>query len=313
LTKKCFLNILLGSLLLTANAQGINCNPLLPRHTIAAAPLWADLTFLASDELQGRKTGSVGSLKAQRYLQQAFSNIGIKPFGDSHLHPFTHQQPIKDVLGTNVMGWLPGSNYPKQYIVITAHYDHIGKEPRKIFNGADDNASGVAALLALARNIKNRPLKHSVIFVATDAEELGLYGSIAFLRNSPVAIDKIKYNLNMDMIAYPGKKKRLYLAGAKAYQPLAEVINKSVVQASLCLLSGHNGSGNSYDRRYRIDWRKASDHYPFAKKGIPYLFFSVNDHKYYHTENDTIDKIDPVFYTAAVETIYTTLQLLDDN
>lgn len=294
------------------STQSTQCNAQTLRHTIDADKLWADLTFLASDELQGRRTGSSGSLKAQVYLQQAFKQIGTNAFKPNHRHPFSRTARSKPAYGTNIIGWLLGSDLPEQYIVVTAHFDHMGKEGLKIFNGADDNASGVAALLALARVIKTKPLRHSVIFVATDGEEQGLYGAKAFLRQPPVLIEQIKYNINLDMIGYPGKKRRLYLAGSKDFEQLRPVVNQSVRQASLCLVAGHDSTGFSYDRSYRINWRKASDHYSFYQQGIPYLFFSVGDHKYYHTESDTVDRIDRGFYTAAVESVLTTLQLLDE-
>ncbi|MFT4928577.1 MAG: hypothetical protein ACI8WB_004696 [Phenylobacterium sp.] len=309
---KPLISILLISGFLTFTTQAApTCNPLFFRDTIATEPLWADFTYLSSDALQGRKTGSKGSRKAQQYLQLAFNQIGVKAFHPDHRQPFRRTKTSSDFLGTNMVGWLPGSTLADEYIVIAAHYDHLGREGLKIFNGADDNASGVAALLAIARVIKAKPLRHSVIFVATDAEETGLYGAKAFLRQPPVAIKSIKYAINLDMIAQAGKKRRLYLAGGKAFKQLKDVIAQSVNQASLCLLAGHDSSGYSYDRKYRIDWARASDHYAFTEQGIANLFFSVGDHKYYHTERDTIATINKEFYFAAVETVLTSLGLLD--
>ncbi len=292
------------------------CNPLALRHTLlpinsAANQLWADLTALSADELQGRKTGTKGSFKAQKYLKSAFKQAGMNQYSTDYLHPFRLPRTGPDVLGTNVIGWLAGSELPNSYIVITAHYDHIGRDGLRVYNGADDNASGVAAMLAMARQIKQKPLRHSVIFVATDAEELGLYGAKAFVATPPVALENIKYNINLDMIAQQGVKRRLFVAGSKTAPQLTSAVNKSLSQASLCLIIGHDKSGRSYDRRYKIDWKRASDHYPFYQQGIPYLFFSVDDHKHYHTTHDTVSKIDKTFYTAAVETVLNTLRLVD--
>lgn len=298
-----------------AQTQTAGCAPLSLRHTFDDEQLWSDLRTLAADTLQGRKTGTPGSVKTQQFLQQTFAQIGLNAFTPDYRQPFRHAHWLKDTHGTNMLGWLPGTTQPQQYIVITAHYDHLGKFGRVIYNGADDNASGVAAMLTLARAVKRQPLHHSVIFVATDAEELGLYGATAFLQQPPVPIDHIRYHINLDMLAYPGKKRQLYVADGHANEAqnrvLSEVVRQSMAQASLCLLSGHDKVSRSHDRQHRINWPKASDHYSFGQRGIAYLFFSDNDHQYYHSEKDTIDKLDRRFYTAAVETIFTALKILD--
>ena len=103
-----------------------------------------------------------------------------------------------------MVAWLEGTQYPDKYIVITAHYDHLGKSGGKIYNGADDNASGVAAMLSIAEQLRRSRPKHSVIFLATDAEEKGLYGAKAFVQKPPVEISSIRFNLNLDMLAQGG-------------------------------------------------------------------------------------------------------------
>ncbi len=295
----------------SANANDMDCKRPTLKNTIAVEPLWADLTYLAADELKGRKAGSQGNELARQYIAKAFKQTGLQAFEPDYRQPFRFERRISDIVGTNVVGWQTGSEFPEQYIVITAHFDHVGKRGRTIFNGADDNASGVAAMLAIARQFKTQPPQHSIIFVATDAEELGLHGAKAFVKSPPVSLHKIKYNVNLDMLSQPGRRHRLYLAGGRASPQLIPVINQSIEQASVCLQAGHDGSTTSYNRERTINWRKSSDHFPFLQKGIPYLFLGVADHSYYHTGEDTIKRVRKPFYIGAVETVWSTVNLLD--
>ncbi|WP_416306028.1 M28 family peptidase [Neptunicella sp. SCSIO 80796] len=271
--------------------------------------LWLDLQTLSADEMQGRELGH--NQLAQQFLSRRYQQIGLSQFDPDYLQIFVHEYLIGNVQGANVVGWLEGREYPQQYAVITAHYDHLGKKGRRIYNGTDDNASGVAALLALATQIAKQPLRHSVIFLATDGEEKGFFGATAFIDAPPVELSAIKLNLNMDMISYPGRKRTLYLAGAKAYPQLNPIVEDAIAQAGVCLKVGHEGVSRGYSSDKRIDWRKASDHKVFAQKNIPFMYFGVNDHRYYHTDKDDIANIDATFYQAAVETILNSLRLWD--
>src|SRR5690606_18370697 len=100
----------------------------------------------------------------------------------------------------NVLGWIKGTENPDSFIVISAHYDHEGVKKGIIYNGADDNASGVSALFSFAEYFKSNPPKHSVILAAFDAEELGLRGSKYFVENPIVPLEKIRLNINLDMV-----------------------------------------------------------------------------------------------------------------
>ena len=153
-----------------------------------------DVTFLASDELEGRQTGTEGEKKAADYISKRFKELKLSEKGTKgFLQPFTfkpktnpHEEVKFDVngdgtiTGNNVIGFL--DNQASNTIIIGAHYDHLGKRGRKIYNGADDNASGVAALLVYAKEIAEMPLKHSVIFLFTDGEEVDLLGAKAFVK-----------------------------------------------------------------------------------------------------------------------------------
>ena len=255
--------------------------------------------------MQGRKPGRRGHELAQSYIRQSFQQAGLEPLQADYSHEFA----FRGGTAKNLIAKIPGKT--DRTFVVTAHYDHLGKKGHRIFNGADDNASGVAAMLEIARQLQPKQLQHTVLFVATDAEESGLYGAKAFLREPPVALQQIQLNINLDMIAYGGRKKRLYLAGGKAFPKLKPVIDQAIEQANLCLKAGHDNKSFNFNRQYRIDWLRASDHYPFYKQGIPYLFFSGPDHRYYHTQRDTADKIDSNFYTAVVETVLLTIKLAD--
>ena len=274
--------------------------------------LWRDLNILAADDMHGRQTGRPGAAKARDFIASRFKDIGLISFeaASPYLRPFKHSRWLSEFVGINVVGWLPGSEYRDEFIVITAHYDHIGTLGSKVFNGADDNASGVAALLAIASQVQMHRTKHSVLFVATDAEERGLFGAKAFVSDPPVAIDSIKYNLNLDMLAQGGRRHRLYVSASTANAELSAVVQRTKEEAGLCLVSGHKRAGFGSSSA-QLNWRKASDHAAFASKGIAYLFVGVDVHPDYHTVEDDVDKIDVRFFTAASETALRLLRNMD--
>ena len=274
---------------------------------IDGSRLWSDFSHLASDKMQGRKPGTPGHERAQVFLISAFKQAGFSSFNTQYRHPFD----VKGYQGTNLIAYIPGQS--ENAIVLTAHYDHLGIKGRRIYNGADDNASGVAAMLEIGRQVLAQPIEHTLILVATDQEEKGLYGARAFLQKPPVLLEHIKLNVNLDMIAQDRNKRRLYIAGARRNPNLKPVVESGIKHSTLCLKTGHDGVGFNYDRSARINWRKASDHYPFLKAGIPYLFFSVSDHKYYHTHKDQVEQVDQGFYMEATQTILTILRHADKH
>ena len=121
---------------------------------------------------------------------------------------------------SNIIGWFPGKIYPNHYLVLTAHYDHLGKRGHRIFNGANDNASGFAALLVLVRYYSKNPPAYNQLFVSPDGEEDGLYGAKYFVENPPVSRSEISLNINMDMLGHGARKKRLYIAGTRNHKHL---------------------------------------------------------------------------------------------
>jgi Zn-dependent M28 family amino/carboxypeptidase len=205
----------------------------------------------------------------------------------------------------NFVGLLKGKTYAEKYIVITAHYDHLGVQKGQIFNGADDNASGTAALFAIASYFKKNQPDHSLIFVAFDAEERGLTGSRHFVRNLPVPKASVVLNVNMDMISR-NNKGELYASGSRLYPQLKPALEKAQKKAGVKLLLGHDDPSTGRD-----DWTNQSDQAAFHAAKIPFIYFGVEDHKDYHRSTDDFDGIQPEFYVKAVETIIEAIVAFD--
>ena len=147
---------------------------------VCYATLLTDIQQLSAADMQGRKTGTAGAGLARELISERFAHLRLDRFNNSYQQPFVYSSwPEKT--GINMLGLRRGCTYPNHYIVVTAHYDHLGMQGRKIFHGADDNASGVAAMLELAARLNHFCPAYSYIFLATDAEESGLYGSKAFV------------------------------------------------------------------------------------------------------------------------------------
>ncbi|MEZ5344469.1 MAG: M20/M25/M40 family metallo-hydrolase [Pyrinomonadaceae bacterium] len=276
--------------------------------TIDAKKLIEDIRFLSSDEMRGRNTGSRESEAARTYILKRFKDSGVEPFGDSFFQEFSFTDRRENAFkGTNVIGLIKGKTEPGKYIVVTAHYDHVGAREGEIYNGADDNASGTSALFAIAKHFKENPPKRSIIFVAFDAEEKGLQGARYFVENLPVKQEEILLNVNMDMISR-NDKGELYAAGTFHYPEFKRVIESVQKTAPIKLLLGHDDP-----KLGRDDWTSQSDHGAFHRKKIPFIYFGVEDHKDYHRPTDDFENIQPQFYVNAVETIVMALRAIDEN
>lgn len=262
------------------------------------------LKTLSSDGFEGRKTGTKGGIKTRKYIINQFHSLGVLPFKKDYEQTFTFVDQTKTYIATNVLGWIKGTEKPDSYIVMSAHYDHEGIVNGAIFNGADDNASGVCALFALAEYFKKHPPKHSVILAAFDAEEMGLKGSKFFVENSKVPLRKIKLNLNMDMISRSDTNE-LFVVGTRYHANLKQVILNFKTKGDLKLVAGHDGADQ------KENWTYSSDHASFFRKNIPFLYFGVADHADYHTPNDDFENIQPNFYIEAVNTIISVFKTLD--
>ena len=277
--------------------------------------LLSHIRVLAADSMQGRRTATPGSERARRYLLGEFRRIALEPVGPSYEHPFTFQ-PRRDstttLPGVNLLGKVTGTRYPERYLVVTAHYDHVGVESAvdgdSIYNGADDNASGTAALLALAEHFRRHPPAATLLFAALDAEEMGLRGAQAFVDAPPVPKDAIVLNVNMDMVSR-NEKGELYAAGAAHYPFLGAYLDTVAARAPIRLLQGHDRPVPTA----QDDWTLQSDHGAFHRAGIPFVYFGVEDHPGYHRPSDEVEQITPEFFAAAVRTIADALRVLDGS
>ncbi|MEG2499209.1 M20/M25/M40 family metallo-hydrolase, partial [Brevundimonas sp.] len=167
-------------------------------ETADYSQLMDDLRILSADDMQGRDTGTEGGAKARTYIVNRLEAMGIAPSSMGRLQPWeaqgrSHDGP-KTFNGTNILGVIPGTRVSDKYIVITAHYDHVGVHDGQVYNGADDNASGVATMLELAKRLKANPPEHNVLIVALDGEERGLLGAKEFVEAPPVPLSSMAMN-----------------------------------------------------------------------------------------------------------------------
>jgi len=276
---------------------------------IDSARLLHDISVLAHDSMEGRLVGTPGSARARAFLERQFRERGLRPVGgQSFLHEFTFERQGRTIDGVNIVGMVQGTEQPSRYIVVTAHYDHLGVRNGEIYNGADDNASGTAALLAIADWFVRNPPRHGMIFAAFDAEEGGLRGARAFVENPPVPRESIVLNVNMDMVGR-NDAGELYVTGTRHYPQLLPFVERVAASAEVTLIPGHD----TPEPRRSDDWTGASDHGAFHRAGIPFLYFGVEDHPDYHRPTDEIQGIQPGFYARAVRTILSAIVLLDSE
>jgi Zn-dependent M28 family amino/carboxypeptidase len=255
-----------------------------------------DVNHLASDALEGRRTGTPGNDSAATYIARRFAALDLRHFGDGYLQRFDarparnpHAPPADTLLPTqNVVGWIPGTDpaLRDQYVVVGAHFDHLGhsaqfaQDPEAkdaIRNGADDNASGTAAVMELARLLARHPAKRPVIFVAFSGEEYGLLGSSWFVKHAPVPLAQVVAMLNFDMVGRLRDDKLLVYGTATAAE-LPAILDSANVATKLRLAGGGDGFGSS-------------DHASFYGEGIPVLHFFSDLHDDYHRATDDADKI----------------------
>lgn len=276
---------------------------------IDSTELLGDVQYLSSDELEGRRTGEPGNIITQNYIEARFQSLGLKMAGESyrHLFDFTNSRTDEEFVdAVNLIGYVEGTFNQDRFIVVTAHYDHLGISDGGIYNGADDNASGTGGLLAAARYFSvNTPL-NSILFIAFDAEEQGLSGARAFIQNPAFPLDQIALNVNMDMIS-TNFENELYAVGTAHYPFLKPFVEESVADAPIAVSFGYDTD------EWSQNWTMSSDHGPFHQVGIPFIYFGVEDHPHYHQPTDTFENINPEFYLKAVETIIGVIKELDAN
>ncbi len=268
--------------------------------------LIADLYRLANDSMAGRATGTPENAKARRWLESEFRRIGLDPVDGRFVHDWVRarRSGADSVRGANVLGLVRGRVAPGRVLVVSAHYDHVGTRNGQIYNGADDNASGTAAVLAMAAHFKAHPPAHSVLFALWDAEEVGLLGARAFVDAPAVPLASIVANVNLDMVSRNAKGE-LYAAGATPWPAMRPVLDELVTVGAVKLLLGHDSGGGSED------WTNQSDQGAFNAVRIPFVYFGVEDHPDYHKPTDDPERIEPGFYFRAARTIAGFVVLLD--
>lgn len=265
---------------------------------IDSQQLIKDIHTLSSDKFEGRLTGTRGNRLAQFYLLERFKQIGLQPYHNTYEYPFYFKQGEKQTMGTNLYGYIQGKS--DAVIVITAHYDHLGIKSGQagkdsIYNGADDNASGIGGLLAIMGYFKKHSPEHTLIFAALDGEEEGLQGAKAFLLQPPVPVSQMILNLNMDMISR-NDKNELYVCGLTPFPELTKYVDDAIATGGpVKLIPGHDRKDQGHD-----NWMNQSDQYEFYKLKIPVLYFGVEDHPDYHRLSDEFEHIQPAFYYQAV-------------
>ncbi len=301
------MNALSGPLLLTlllATQQ-----PAAPPIQVDAAQVFRDVETLAADAMEGRQTGTEGGRRARAYIVDRLKTIGVAPVGGKFERPFTFTgRDGVERTGTNVLGLIPGTRDLSHYTVVTAHYDHIGIRNGVVFNGADDNASGVAALLAVATAFTRQRPAHSLLIVAVDAEEAGLKGAAALLQAPPVPVAAMVVNVNIDMVGRDAGN-RLFAAGVR-HSPFLRPYLETAAQPPVHLLFGHDG-GSVLDAVTGDDWTRDSDHYLFHQAGIPFVYFGVEDAEQHHRPTDDSATIGREFLAGASATVIAAVRAFD--
>ena len=206
--------------------------------------------------------------------------------------------------GANIVGVIRGTTRPTRYLLLSAHYDHVGIQSGQIYNGADDNASGTAALFAIGAYLARHPLGSSLLVAAFDGEEAELAGSRAFVASPPVERGAIAIDINMDMIGRDAKD-TLFVVGTARQPDLRAAIDRVAANAPVRLRVGHDGGATGED------WIRDSDHYAFLEAGVPALYFGVEDYAQLHRPTDDFDTMTLPFYVHAVETIIAVLREFD--
>lgn len=262
------------------------------------------ISFLAADARQGRATPSAGLERAAAWIATEFQRAGLEPAADDggylQYWPFEDGRPgapgsERGQLVPNVIGRLPGgpaggTRGAAEYVVLVAHYDHLGVEHREtgddsVYNGADDNASGIAALVEVAQAMAalGTPLSRPVLFLAVSGSEAGLLGSTWFATHPTVELEGAVAVLNLDMIGRNHPDSIGVVGPTSGLGPTIDRIAAATPALSLTVAPDPAGS----------DRLRPSDHMVFAERGVPAIRFFSGLHDDYHTPADEVDRIDP--------------------
>ena len=280
-------------------------------NTINRSSAEATINFLASDELQGREAGFHGSRVTSEYIVSLLQWMGVSPLADSYFQPFDAYRKERQKKGRlevhpdsiaklkqevhqklsmrNVLGMIPGKN-TKEYVIVGAHFDHLGIDPAldgdQIYNGADDNASGVSAVLQIARAFlaSGQQPERNVIVAFWDGEEKGLLGSKYFVQTCPF-LSQIKGYLNFDMIGRnnkPQQPKQVVYFYTAAHPVFGDWLKEDIRKYGLQLEPDYRAWENPIG---------GSDNGSFAKVGIPIIWYHTDGHPDYHQPSDHADRL----------------------
>lgn len=280
--KKCIASLLATIIVISASAQQFD-----------QAKIKSHIKILSSDSLQGRGSGKEGEKMAAAYIQSQFKKLKLKPKGENkgYLQSFTFKSGAhgegEGGTANNIVAYL--DNKAATTIIIGAHYDHLGmgdqgssldaNPQNKIHNGADDNASGVAGVIELARYLSTNKVKekNNFLFLCFSGEELGLYGSKYFTEHSTIELSSVNYMINMDMVGRLDPQTKSLIVNGTGTSPTWEPLLKSLA-GDLSIKTDSSGIG-------------PSDHTSFYLKNIPVLHFFTGSHSDYHKPSDDWDKI----------------------
>ncbi len=304
-----------ASAAMTTTMEGKNPAVVKYMNTITSEELKEQLYEYASDDMEGRMTGTPGQRKAVEYLKGKYEAMDV-PGGAGNGEYF---QPIPEdffgkrkITSENVLAFIEGSEKPEEVLVISAHLDHVGVQDGKIYNGADDDGSGTIALVEIAEAFKQAKEdglgpKRSILFLHVTAEEIGLQGSRYYSENPVYPLANTIANLNVDMIGRIDPKREVesnyvYLIGSDMLsQDLHDMSEKAnTTYKNLDLDYTYNGKDDPNRFYYR------SDHYNFAKNNIPVIFYFNGTHADYHQPTDTPDKIEYDLYAERAQLIFAT-------
>jgi hypothetical protein len=269
-------------LIALATSPGLAGPPSPERHR-----LQTHIGTLASPEFGGRR--GAAAERSRSYLIDQFKKLGLTPlFGSSFLQPVPGTDP-KHIAGQNVGAILRGSDptLRDEWVIVAAHYDHLGKHGEVLYPGADDNASGVAMMLEVARCLATNEVKpkRSLMFIGFDLEEAGLWGSRYFAEHSPIPLSKVKLFVTADMIGrslggvFP---KHVFVMGSEHIPAVRPVLDKAGL--GLPLKVGTLGAD--------VLLLDRSDYGPFRARKVPFLFFSTGENPHYHQPTDIPETID---------------------
>lgn len=240
---------------------------------------------LASDDMKGRRAGSEDAARAREYIAGQFRAMGLEPFGtDGYEMRFSHSGGEY----CDLVGIIPGSDpaLKDEYIVLGAHYDHLGVRHGEVFNGADDNASGTAAVIEIARELMKDPgaLGRSVVLAAFDAEELGLFGSKALCKTlaDSLGTERIKLMMSIDMVGWYGTSGWLKMSGYATVKDGHKLLCEEAVSAGI----------NLKLKKFETSIFTATDTEAFAQEGIPTLAVTTGLKSPYHKPGDDPGLID---------------------